>query len=327
MGGSIGITLFIGTALRIAYNGMDISTYREGGDDFDIVVRLNKKERESVDILYNILLPTTSGKLVPLTSVAEIYYQGTLGDISRINHKRVVTVEANTDEAKMPGATLRIQAEKLLKSFPLPNGYRIEFTGENEFQKESEVFLSKAFMIAMFLIFLILVTLFNSISQPFIIMTSVFLSLGGVFLGLATILSPFGVIMTGVGVISLAGVVVNNAIVLIDYINKLKTSGMTTDEAIISAGATRLRPVMLTAITTILGLIPMLTGISFDFHTFSISFISESSQYWRSMAVVVIYGLMIATFLTLIIVPILYSLIDNFKEKSAVLFGKKITSH
>ncbi len=317
-------TGLVGTALRIAYNGMDISTYREKGDDFDIVVRLNKKDREKTDILYNILLPTSSGKLVPLTSIAEIKYQGSFGDISRINHKRVVTVKANVDETKIPGATLRVQAEKLLKNFTLPEGYKIKFTGENEFQEESSEFLSKAFMIAIFLIFLILVTLFNSISQPFIIMTSVILSFGGVFLGLATIKSPFGIIMTGVGVISLAGVVVNNAIVLIDYINKLKQDGLATKEAIISGGITRFRPVMLTAITTILGLIPMLTGISFDFHTFTLSLISESSQYWRSMAVVVIYGLIIATFLTLIIVPVMCSLIDDLNNKRKRVFSQKL---
>ena len=137
-------------------------------------------------------------------------------------------------------------------------------------------------------------------------MTSVILSLGGAFLGLTVMGFPFGIIMSGVGVISLAGVVVNNAIVLIDYTNKLREGGMELRDAVISAGATRLRPVMLTAITTLLGLLPMVTGISFDFHAMAISWASESSQYWRSMAIVVIFGLMIATFLTLVVVPTLY---------------------
>ncbi len=148
--------------------------------------------------------------------------------------------------------------------------------------------------------------MFNSISQPFIIMTSVILSLGGAFLGLALFKSPFGIIMTGVGVISLAGVVVNNAIVLLDYTNRLRTRGYALKDAVISAGATRLRPVLLTAITTILGLIPMITGISFDFRKGAISWVSESSQWWQSMAVVVVFGLIVATFLTLIVVPTLY---------------------
>jgi multidrug efflux pump subunit AcrB len=141
-----------------------------------------------------------------------------------------------------------------------------------------------------------------------IIMTSVALSLAGVFLGLALMQYPFGIIMCGVGVISLAGVVVNNAIVLIDYINKLRDRGMGLHEAIIAGGATRLRPVILTAVTTILGLIPMVTGVSFNFRALELSLKSETSQYWQSMSVVVIFGLALATVLTLVVVPTLYSL-------------------
>jgi multidrug efflux pump subunit AcrB len=137
-----------------------------------------------------------------------------------------------------------------------------------------------------------------------------------VFLGLTVIDNSFGVIMTGVGVISLAGVVVNNAIVLIDYTNKLLERGMGLHEAIVSAGATRLRPVCLTAITTILGLIPMVTGVSFDFKKMAISWVSESSQWWQSMAAVVIFGLLIATFLTLVVVPVLYSLVEGGRVKA-----------
>ena len=245
---------------------------------------------------------------LPLTTLADIRYTGSIGDITRIDHKRVITVQANVDETRIPGSVLRMQAEKLLADFPLPRGYEITFTGENEEQEEAGQFLSKAFVIAVFLIFLILVTLFNSVMQPFIIMTSVLLSLGGAFLGLTLINAPFSIIMTGVGIISLAGVVVNNAIVLIDYTNKLRAGGMDLRQAVIAGGATRFRPVMLTAITTILGLIPMVTGVSINFTDLSISLVSESSQYWRSMAIVVIFGLMLATFLTLVVVPVLYTL-------------------
>jgi multidrug efflux pump subunit AcrB len=168
-------------------------------------------------------------------------------------------------------------------------------------------------VVALLLIFLILVTLFNSVVQPLIILTSVLLSLGGAFWGLAVISSPFGIIMTGVGIISLAGVVVNNAIVLIDYTNRLRTRGMELTEAVIAAGATRLRPVLLTAVTTILGLLPMVTGISYDFHVMAVSLTSESSQWWRSMAIVVIFGLLVATVLTLVVVPVLYAGIDQIK--------------
>jgi multidrug efflux pump subunit AcrB len=234
----------------------------------------------------------------------------------------VVTVKANVDETKIPGPVARQQAETLLQNFPLPAGYRMQFTGEFEFQQEAEAFLSKAFLIAIFLIFLILVTLFNSVSQPVIILSSIILSLGGAFIGLTVLRSPFGIIMSGVGVISLAGVVVNNAIVLIDYTNKLRSRGMNVQQAVISAGATRLRPVLLTAVTTVLGLLPMVTGVSFDFHKMAMSFVSESTQWWQNMAIVVIFGLMIATFLTLIVVPTFYSLLASANERFQSLLDK-----
>ncbi len=303
----------IGTALKTAYNGLEVSTYREGDEDYDITVQLSDAKRRVTDVLHELMLPTPSGKIVPLTTLARMEFAGGLGDIVRINHERVVTVKANVDENKIPGPVARAQAEELLKNFPMPPGYRITFTGEFEFQKESEEFLSKAFVIALFLIFLVLVTQFNSVAQPFIIMTAVILSMGGAFLGLTVISSPFGIIMTGVGVISLAGVVVNNGIVLIDYINKLRRRGFELREAVMAAGATRLRPVLLTALTTILGLLPMVTGVSYDFHNLTISWVSESSQWWGSMAIVVIFGLLVATFLTLVVVPVLYVFIEESK--------------
>jgi multidrug efflux pump subunit AcrB len=311
-------TDMIGFALKSAYNGLEVSSFREGSDDYDITVQLDEADRKVVDVLHQLMLPTPSGELVPLSTLAEIAFAGSIGDINRINNERVVTVRANVDETKIPGPVARSEAEQLLKQFQLPPGYKVRFTGEFEFQQESQDFLSKAFLVALLLIFLILVSMFNSVSQPFIIMTSVILSLGGAFLGLALFVSPFGIIMTGVGVISLAGVVVNNAIVLIDYTNKLRERGYELREAVIAAGATRLRPVLLTAVTTILGLIPMVTGVSFDFHSLSISWVSESSQWWRSMAVVVIFGLLVATFLTLVVVPTLYYIleqVDTFRRR------------
>ena len=304
----------IGFALKSAYNGLEVSSFREGDDDYDITVQLKEKDRQVVDVLHELMLPTPAGVMVPLSTIAKVSFTGSLGDIRRINNERVVTVKANVNETKIPGPVARQQAEDLLKEVALPPGYKITFTGENEFQKESEDFLTKAFAVALLLIFLVLVSMFNSVTQPFIIMTSVILSLGGAFLGLMLFRSPFGIIMTGVGVISLAGVVVNNAIVLIDYTNKLRERGFALRNAVISAGATRLRPVLLTAVTTILGLVPMVTGVSFDFLELKISWVSESSQWWQSMAVVVIFGLIVATFLTLIVVPTLYYLIEHFNQ-------------
>jgi multidrug efflux pump subunit AcrB len=304
-------TDLIGFALKSAYNGLEVSSFREGDDDYDITVQLAESDRKVVDILHELMLPSPSGQMVPLSTVATVSFVGSIGDINRINNERVVTVKANVDETRIPGAVARAQAAEFLKDFPLPPGYKMTFTGEFEFQQESQDFLTKAFLVALLFIFLILVSMFNSVSQPFIIMTSVILSLGGAFLGLALFMSPFGIIMTGVGVISLAGVVVNNAIVLIDYTNRLRDRGFALQDAVISAGITRLRPVLLTAITTILGLIPMITGISFDFHKGAMSWVSESSQWWQSMAIVVVFGLIVATFLTLVVVPALYFLFER----------------
>jgi len=249
--------------------------------------------------------------LVPLSTIAKFDITGGLGQINRINHERVVTVKANVDERFAPGPVVRAQAEETMANLPLPPGFKIRFTGEFEEQQQAQAFLSKAFGAALFLIVIILVTQFNSISQPLIIMTSVILSLGGVFAGLAFMEMSFGIVMTGVGVISLAGVVVNNAIVLIDYTNRLRDRGLDIREAIISAGCTRLRPVLLTAVTTILGLLPMVTGIAYDFHVMKLSTVSESTQWWTSMASAVIFGLALATILTLVVVPTLYSLVHT----------------
>ncbi|NVM24714.1 MAG: efflux RND transporter permease subunit [Desulfobacterales bacterium] len=303
-------TDIIGFALKVAFNGIKVSTFREGDEDYDITVQLPESDRKVTDILRELLIPTADG-LVPLSTVTRFEVTGGLGQVNRINHERVVTVKANVDEEKVPGPVVRSQAEKILAGLPLPPGFKIRFTGEFEFQQEAQAFLSKAFAAAVFLIILILVTQFNSVAQPGIIMTSVILSLGGVFFGLSVMKLPFGIIMTGVGVISLAGVVVNNAIVLIDYTNRLHQRGVHFREAIIAAGCTRLRPVLLTAVTTILGLLPMVTGIAYDFHKMEIAWVSESSQWWRSMASAVIFGLSLATVLTLVVVPTLYSLIHT----------------
>jgi multidrug efflux pump len=304
----------IGFALKAAYNGLAVSSFRDGSDDYDITVQLPDKDRQVMDVLRELMITVADGSSVPLSTLASVDITGSMGNITRINNQRVVTIKANVDENKVPGAVVRAQAEKLLAKMPLPPGYKVTFTGENQDQQESQDFLSKAFVIALLLIFLVIVAQFNSVSQPFLIMTSVILATGGAFSGLMLYKMPFGIIMTGIGVISLAGVAVNNAIVLIDYTNILRTRGFALKEAVVFAGATRLRPVFLTAITTILGLVPMITGASYDFTKMSMSWVSESSQFWQSMAVVVSFGLLIATFLTLVVVPTLYFLLERSKE-------------
>ena len=204
---------------------------------------------------------------------------------------------------------------RLSQKMDWPRGYRYRFTGEQQEQAKAQAFLSKAFFACIAIILLILFTQFNSFITPLIIMASVLFSLIGVFIGLLATGTAFGIIMTGIGVISLAGVVVNNAIVLIDYINQLMDRGMASTEALLRAGSVRFRPVMLTAITTILGLVPMATGVSFDFRKMALDIGGESSQWWGPMAVAVIFGLGFATLLTLILVPVLCSLAHSLRRR------------
>jgi multidrug efflux pump len=204
---------------------------------------------------------------------------------------------------------------RLSQKMNWPRGYRYRFTGEQQEQEKAQAFLSKAFFACIAIILLILFTQFNSFITPLIIMASVLFSLIGVFIGLLATGTAFGIIMTGIGVISLAGVVVNNAIVLIDYINQLLARGMASTEALLRAGSVRFRPVMLTAITTILGLLPMATGVSFDFGKMALDIGGESSQWWGPMAVAVIFGLGFATLLTLILVPVLCSLAYSLSRR------------
>ncbi|RPI73922.1 MAG: efflux RND transporter permease subunit, partial [Desulfobacteraceae bacterium] len=300
-------TDIVGFALKVAFNGLKVSTFREANKDYDITIQLPEAERRKTDLLKELQIPTQNG-LVPLSTIAKFTITGGLGQINRINHERVVTVKADVNEQYIPGPVARAAAEKELASFSMPPGYTTRFTGEFEDQKESEDFLTRAFIIAALLLYFVMVLQYNSLTQPLIIMTSAVFSFGGVFLGLSLMNQSFGIIMTGVGVFSLLGIVVKNAIVLIDYTNQLRERGLSVEEAVVAAGCTRLRPVLLTAITSILGFVPMLTGINFDFTTMRLTFASESTQWWFSMASAVSFGLAFSTALTLIVVPVLYSL-------------------
>jgi multidrug efflux pump subunit AcrB len=243
------------------------------------------------------------------------------GAIRHIDQKRVVSITANTYGRNSNDVLLEVQQR--LRKLTLPAGYLIGYSGEQEEQQKAAAFLSKAFIGAVLLIMLVLVTQFNSLLQMLIVMTSVVLSLTGVFLGLMLTATPFGIIMTGIGVISLAGVVVNNAIVLIDYINQLQKDGVELREALLRAGVVRFRPVLLTAATTILGLLPMALGISYNFRTFSWDIGGESADWWGPMAVAVIFGLAVATLLTLVVVPVLYSLAWSLREAWGRLAARK----
>ena len=309
-------TYTVAYTVKTAINGSKVGVYREGKDEYDIIARLPAKDRSSVGALKRITVSGAKGEPIPLTSLAQVRLTSGLGAINRVDQQRVVTISANTSGALANEIIAEIKER--LKGFAWPRGYTHRFTGQQREQEKSSQFLTKAFVAAIFIIFLVLVTQFNSLYTPFVIITSVALSLIGVFLGLLVTGTAFGVIMTGVGVISLAGVVVNNAIVLIDYFNQLKDRGLEVREALETAGLVRFRPVMLTAITTILGLVPMATGVSFDFMDFCWDIGGESSQWWGPMAVAVIFGLAVATLLTLVVVPVLCSLGESVAQR----FGK-----
>ncbi len=302
-------TAQIGGAVRTAFNGAETGSFREDEQDVDITVRFDKPYRKTVEDVQDLNLVVEGGKLVPLSSVADVQLTTGLGGINRVDQKRVVTVTADV-EGRLPNDAL-VEVKDLLKEYSLPVGYSLNFAGQSKEQDEAEAFLGKAFMVAIFLIGLVLVSQFKSLSTPLVIVFTVLLSLIGVFFGLLVTRMPFGIIMTGIGVISLAGVVVNNAIVLLDYTIQLRERGLSKFDALVQAGMTRLRPVLLTAACTVLGLMPMALGVSFDFKQWHWVGETDSTQWWQGMAIAVIFGMTVATVLTLVVVPVFYSLIDG----------------
>ena len=307
-------TYSIAYTVKAAINGVKAGVYREGKDEYDIIARLPENDRNSIKSLKRITVSGPQGEPIPLTSLAAVSLGSGIGAIMRLDQKRVVTISGDVSGRLANDVIKEINA-RLSQKVNWPRGYRYRFTGEQQEQAKAQAFLSKAFFACIALILLILLTQFNSFITPLIIMASVLFSLIGVFIGLLVTGTAFGIIMTGIGVISLAGVVVNNAIVLIDYINQLMARGLASAEALLRAGSVRFRPVMLTAITTILGLLPMATGVSLDFRKIALDIGGESSQWWGPMAVAVIFGLGFATLLTLILVPVLCSLAHSLRKR------------
>lgn len=323
-------TFAIADAIRTAVFGKEVSKFKQGEDEYPIMVRLDEKYRNNLD---NVLSQKvtfrnpSNGRIVqvPIASVAKVEYTSTYSAIKRKNMDRVVTIYSNVIEGYNANEIIA-EMENYMLDYDLPLGFSYEFTGEQQQQEEDSAFLSFAFLIALFLIFLIIVAQFNSFAAPFIILLSILFSTIGVFLGYGISGMDFSIVFTGVGIISLAGVVVNNAIVLIDYINllmrrKMKEKGVENrfdldkediKDAIVKGGATRLRPVLLTAITTVLGLIPLAIGFNMNFFTLitdldpQIFIGGDSAAFWGPMAWTVIYGLTFATFLTLIVVPVMF---------------------
>lgn len=337
----------IAQTIRAALFGKEISKLKQGEDDYKIWIRLNKEERNNINALLDQRITfrnPANGKIaqVPISSVASVYYSSSYGSVKRKNAEKAINIFSEVKEGYNANEIVG-KYKALLADYSLPEGYTFKFTGEQEEQDQSSAFLGNAFLLAFLLIFLIIVAQFNSVLTPAIVMFSVLFSTTGVFLGLYIFKMEFVVLMTGIGIISLAGVVVNNAIVLIDYTNLLRARkreelGIEEDgrlsseeliETIVLAGKTRLRPVLLTAITTVLGLIPLAIGMNINFFTLFTEYDpqyytgGDSTMFWGPMSWTVIFGLTFATFLTLIVVPCMYVISDKATLKVKNLFKKK----
>jgi multidrug efflux pump len=329
-------TFQVANTLRTALFGREVSDFKVGEEEYPINMRLKEEYRYNSSSLLNLSVSyMDDGQTiqVPLSAIADVEYRSTYGAVNRKDLNRVITLSSNVIEGY--NAT-RINAELaiLLSDYSFPEGYSFAFGGEQQEQMESMAFLSRAMLIALSLILVILVTQFNSLVKPVIIMASVIFSTIGVFGGIAAFKMDFVVVMTGIGIVSLAGVVVNNAIVLIDYIEILKKQkrkdlGLKEGEflpvhhataCVIEGGRTRLRPVLLTAITTVLGLIPLAIGLNIDFAGLlrefkpNIYFGGDMVIFWGPISWTVIFGLTFATFLTLVIVPVMYKITVNISK-------------
>jgi multidrug efflux pump subunit AcrB len=339
--GELGVsTAMIGRTLRQAIYGFDASTYKEDEDDYDIYVRFNNENRYNESALFNqsVTFRDNNGKLkkIPISSVVNKRNISTFSSIKRKDLKRVITVYSNALEGY--NATEIVgKIENLMSSYKMPKGITYDFTGEQEEQAKNMAFLSKALGIALALILLVIVAQFNSISKPIIIFGAIILSFIGVLFGMVIFGNDFVVIMTMMGIIALAGIVVNNAIVLIDYTQLLidrkklelgldEESLLTREQyrdAIVEGGRARLRPVLLTAITTVLGLFPLAFGLNIDFFSLFTEFDpkiyigGDNTIFWKPMSLTIIYGLTFATFLTLVIVPVMFYLLNRAKIRFA----------
>ena len=292
----------LGQAVQLLTRGITVADYRpdDAEGSIDINVRFPSDER-TLEELQSLRVPTSAG-LVPISNFVTFEPSPRTGTITRVDQERVVTIEANV----APGVLVNDQTVALrsaIDAMDLPPGVEASFAGEAEDQQESMIFLAGAFITAIFLMFVILVIQFNSFYQAFVVMSAIVFSIAGVLFGLLITGRPFGVVMGGIGVIALAGIVVNNNIVLIDTYNDLKKAGLSPLEAALRTGAQRLRPVVLTSVTTALGLMPMVIGLNINFFTREIVYGAPSTQWWTELSSAIAGGLVVATVLTLVVTP------------------------
>ena len=309
----------VGSDIRTAVFGKEVSKYRDGEDQYPIQLRFLKDQRENLDKLINILITyrdmnTGILRSIPLSAVAKIDYQNSVGSISRLDLKRVITINSNV----ITGYTANEVVDAVKRSIPnfkKSDEVEIKITGEQEDQKETSEFLSMAMMLSMCLILFILITQFNSISKPIIILSEVIFSVIGVLLGLVITGMPMSIIMSGMGLVALAGIVVRNGILLVEFTDVLIAEGHRPREAMILAGKARITPVLLTAASTILGLIPLAIGFNIDFAGLLSSFKphiffgGDNVMFFGPLSWTIIFGLTVATFLTLVMIPAFYHII------------------
>ncbi len=319
-------TAQIGMEIRNSVFGKEVSKFKDANDDYPIQIRLKEDQRTNINTLLNTKInyrDMNMGGLmrqVPLSAVASVRYDNTYGGINRKNQSRLVTVYSNIltgfNPQKVVGDVQAAAAE-----FKAPDAVKIGFGGEQQEQKETGVFLGTALLVAILLMFLVVVLQFNSLSKPLIILSEIFLSMIGVALGYGIFKMEISSIMTGVGIIALAGIVVRNGILLVEFTEILLERGMPIREAIIEAGRTRMTPVLLTAAATILGLIPLAVGLNIDFVSLftdfdpKIFFGGDSVAFWGPLSWTMIFGLFFGTFLTLILVPVMLLQVDKFKQR------------
>ncbi len=309
----------VGDAIRTGKLGKEVAKYREGEDQYPIMLRFEEDQRNDIEQLLNLTITyrdMNSGILrqIPLSVVADLDYVNSYGQINRLNMKRVITISSNVLDG-FNANLINDQLRKAIPEFIKASDIDIRITGEQEDQQESMVFLSKAMILSLFLIMFILITQFNSMSKALIIISEVVFSLIGVLLGYMIFGMTISIIMTGMGIVALAGIVVRNGILLVEFTDVLKAQGMKTRQAIIEAGKTRITPVILTATATILGLIPLAIGMNINFSTLlthlnpQIHFGGDNVMFFGPLSWTIIFGLSFATFLTLVLIPIMYFVI------------------
>lgn len=327
----------IGNVIKLATNGLKLGEYRPDDSNESIPLFLRyPNEGRTLDRIDNLRVSTSSG-LVPISNFVDIEPNNRTGNIIRVNSKNAINIQADVEPGVYPDGKVK-ELEYVLgvsdnapswrgKTLDLPryeldSRVKVELIGENQDQKQAQQFLTKAFGVALFLMLMILLLQFNSFYSSFLILFAVVMSTAGVFIGLMVTAQPFGIVMSGVGVIALAGIVVNNNIILIDTFDFLKTKSPNIREAIIKTGAQRLRPVLLTTTTTVLGLLPMVTMTNVDFITREITRGSPDTQWWVQLSTAIVFGLIFATLLTLIVTPSALMLRENIRN----WYNKKINS-